>query len=255
MAAHRYWRLDLPPQSISNGTQLSEVQVRTSIGGADIGAAAARTGPFGALADLFDGSNSTEVYAYAGGNAALSLWIAFDFGSPVEIVEVLVRSGTSGGLAPYCLRVRYSDDGAQWAWTAPTFFLAEMGPSATFLASGFAPSDLAGGLSGRALRWSPGVQAAQRRVRVLPLMRHDAVDGGDLRVAGTVMIDGTPAAPASRRVRLFDKISGRLVREMWSAADGTFEFAQVRRGPWLVVVDDHTLTYEADAATEVLAVL
>ena len=55
-------------------------------------------------------------------------------------------------------------------------------------------------------------------------------------------------------MRLFDKVSGRLVRELWSATDGTFEFAQVRRGPWLVVVDDYTLTYEADAATEVLAV-
>lgn len=109
---------------------------------------------------------------------------------------------------------------------------------------------------GSIARLSPGISystgGAQARGAVL---LYSAADSGPFRVAGTVVIDGTPATPARRRVRLFDKASGRLAREQWSGADGAFEFAKVRAGPWLLVVDDYTLTYEADAATEVLAVL
>ena len=82
----------------------------------------------------------------------------------------------------------------------------------------------------------------------------NGADGGAYRVAFTVAIDGTPTTPVRRRVRLFHLSTGRLIREQWSAADGTGEFANVAAGKYLVVTDDYTGTYEAVAATEVSAV-
>lgn len=110
-------------------------------------------------------------------------------------------------------------------------------------------------VAGTAIRLSPWSPALARSALVAGATAHyDTADGGPFRVAGTVVIDGTPATPAARRVRLFDVASGRMVRQQWSASDGTYEFTKLRAGPWMVVVDDHTQTYEADAATQVMAV-
>lgn len=101
---------------------------------------------------------------------------------------------------------------------------------------------------------SPRVRTGGGQMHGL-LVRHDAEDGGAYRVAGTVAIDGSPVTPVSRRVRLFHRLSGRLVRETWSAADGTFAFERIKAGEYLVVTDDHTRTYNAVAADAVQAVL
>lgn len=117
----------------------------------------------------------------------------------------------------------------------------------------FAPplrSDLRG-----AARMSPGALAPQNRLRAVPVLHADAVDGGPFRVAGTVKIDGTPPVPVRRRVRLFDVISGRLVRQVWSDTGGAFSFERVRAGEYLVVSDDYTRAYNAVVADRVLAVL
>lgn len=93
-----------------------------------------------------------------------------------------------------------------------------------------------------------GGRSLGSRLQYLPF------DGGPYRVAGTVKIDGTPAVPVRRRVRLFHRFSGRLLRETWSAPDGTFEFAKVALDTYLVVADDYTGVYEAEAADRVVAV-
>lgn len=106
---------------------------------------------------------------------------------------------------------------------------------------------------GSLARLSPGIQHGRGQVRGA-VLQWDMADSGPYRVAGSVVIDGTPATPVRRRVRLFDVQRGRLAREVWSNLDGTYEFPKVRSGPWLVIVDDYTQTYEADAATMVMAV-
>lgn len=256
MAAHRYWRLELPPLDIGNGVQLSEVQVRTALGGADVSASATKSSSFGAtLTQIFDGNNSTETYFFAGGDPAKSLWIAFDFGAPVELVEVLIRSGTNGGLAPAWMRVRYSDDGVQWSWTAPAFEMAGMGASTVFLASGFTPAVVVDRAVGAALRVSPGVASGPSGARVFgQVMRNDLADGGAYRVAGTVAIDGTPATPVRRRVRLFHRLTGRFIREVWSATDGTFSFEKIALAEYVVLSDDYNRVYNAVVADAVVSV-
>lgn len=66
----------------------------------------------------------------------------------------------------------------------------------------------------------------------------DIDDGGRYRVRGTVTELGVAGA---YRVRLFDRRSGRLLREGWSAADGSYAFPNVayRLQGYFVVAYDH----------------
>lgn len=66
----------------------------------------------------------------------------------------------------------------------------------------------------------------------------DLEDGGSYQITGTVDELGVPGR---YRVRLFDRISGRLIREIWSAADGTYSFQNLAYRPqgYFVVAYDH----------------
>ena len=88
----------------------------------------------------------------------------------------------------------------------------------------------------------PNTRVARTPLRFL---RHDPVDGGPHDVSGVVTIQGAPTVPASRRVRLHDRLSGRPVRETWSAADGTYLFPKLRAGSWYVIGFDHLGNYNA----------
>lgn len=69
-------------------------------------------------------------------------------------------------------------------------------------------------------------------------LTRDIYDGGAYRVTGTVDELGV----AGRyRVRLFDRISGRILRETWSAADGTYAFNHLayRAEGYFAVAHDH----------------
>lgn len=55
----------------------------------------------------------------------------------------------------------------------------------------------------------------------------NAIYGGTGVISGTVKI-GTTAA--KRRVRLYENSTGILIREMWSALDGTYSFTGLNTG-------------------------
>ena len=84
-----------------------------------------------------------------------------------------------------------------------------------------------------------------------PIMRRDMQDGGHGYIAGTVTINGVPA---SRRVRLFDLISGRLIRETWSASNGAYQFDYLALNrEYLVLSHDYQAIYNAVVADRVTA--
>jgi len=66
----------------------------------------------------------------------------------------------------------------------------------------------------------------------------DLQDGGGYRIAGNVTELGVAGA---YRVRLHDKLSGRLIRETWSADDGTYSFENIanRTDGYYLVAHDH----------------
>ena len=81
--------------------------------------------------------------------------------------------------------------------------------------------------------------------------RRDIYDGGGLSITEPVT---RMNSPVSRRVRLCDQRSGRLVREQWSdPVTGLVTFEQLREGPWVLYSLDHTGEFEAVAISDRLA--
>lgn len=66
----------------------------------------------------------------------------------------------------------------------------------------------------------------------------DIYDVGTYRIAGTVDELGVSGA---YRVRLFDRVSGRCLRETWSAANGAYAFQNIayRYRGYFVIAYDH----------------
>jgi hypothetical protein len=77
----------------------------------------------------------------------------------------------------------------------------------------------------------------------------DVYDGGHHRIHGTVTVERTPAR---RRVRLFDARTGRLLRAVWSAADGRYAFDFLAAGrDYVVIAHDHERQFNAVVADAV----
>ncbi|MDO6816408.1 hypothetical protein [Cobetia amphilecti] len=63
-------------------------------------------------------------------------------------------------------------------------------------------------------------------------------------IAGTVL--DIQAQPVSRRVRVHDRITGRIVREAWSGSDGKYRFTDLDpRRAFYVMAFDYTLQQNA----------
>lgn len=80
-----------------------------------------------------------------------------------------------------------------------------------------------------------------------PAFIGDRDHGGDGRIAGTVKEAGAPVdLPVVRRVRLHRKVDGMLIREQWSAMDGSYAFNNILRTQrYYVVGFDHLGNYNA----------
>lgn len=80
-------------------------------------------------------------------------------------------------------------------------------------------------------------------------VRVDLYFGGRYRIVGDVAIDDTPDVPVRRQVRLFDKVTARLVRETWSApGTGAYAFDYIANGRYFVVTHDYLTFYNAVVA-------
>lgn len=90
------------------------------------------------------------------------------------------------------------------------------------------------------------------RLAAQPLLLKDQVDGGVLQISGTTTIAAS-GAPVSRRVRLFDLYSGRLLRQTVSDAAGRYAFTHLRPGQYFVLAHDHTGQFNAVVADRVQA--
>lgn len=263
MAAHRYWALLVTARSgTGNGVAIAEVEMRSSVGGANIatGGTASGTNNVGhPPANAFDGNGATEWSDGATSGNAVRL--SYDFGSAVDVVELVVTTPGAASAypgatyGPAACWVQWSDNGTAWHYGRSAEDLSGLGNAASRTISGVSDQGPAFRRIGLAARVDTGGTVPSGSGRVLGgLQRHDMADGGAYRVAGTVKIDGTPPVPVRRQVRLFDVISGRLVRQTWSALDGTFSFERIRAGEYLVVSADYTRTYNAVVADRVLAV-
>lgn len=119
-SGHRYWRLNATANAnggASGNLALSEVELRESIGGADVtgsGTASASTTTEGSASQAFDNNSSTYWAASAG-----SGWLKYDFGvgQSKNIVEIAITSRAGGTWhiqAPRDFSLEWSDDNSTW---------------------------------------------------------------------------------------------------------------------------------------------
>ena len=261
MPSHRYWGLLLYCRSVSGtlNVSLAELDFRATVGGADMctggtGSAASSDGS-DTPDKAFDNNNAT--YWSRSGNSTIRLW--YDFGSAVSVAEAWFRLPGAGAAKPGAthgplgVQIVGSNDATNWV-PYKTYELTSIANDAEYtVALGSLATSQVQGTAWRLAPGRPGGAPGARRPSIVG--RYDAVDGGTHRVAGTVAIDGTPAVPVRRRVRLFHERTGRLVREVWSNLDGTFEFANLALAEYIVLTDDHTRLYNAVVADKVTAVV
>lgn len=122
MAAHRYWRLFCRVNAgDSSFTGLTEVQMRTTSGGANVcsGGTAISTGTIqaGSAAQCFDGNTTTTLIQWSGNGAGSGFSVGYDFGSgnDKDVVELVVwtdKDAAARGFSEF--DVQYSDDGSTW---------------------------------------------------------------------------------------------------------------------------------------------
>lgn len=241
MAAHKHWSVILTPQS--SWVSVKDIELRTSIGGANAatgGVASASTSDYlsgAAVSAMFDGNAST-----VWGAPLQWVRVAYEFASAVEIVEVSITDHKYVDSRLKSLVLSYSDDGQVWSVMAPSFALPDT--SDTHVLSGFIePTGVTLAAIGLTLdtQWPTGPEGQIST----PALTVDVTDGGPLAISGTVAIDDSPDIPVRRRVRLFEKLTGRLVREAWSGLDGGYSFTHLKNQEYFVLSHDHTNNYNA----------
>jgi hypothetical protein len=88
------------------------------------------------------------------------------------------------------------------------------------------------------------VAARTYKLAPAPSRQKDIYHGGKGQIAGTVTQFGTPDTPYSARVRLHRKTDGMLIREVWSAPDGTYSFDYINENiAYYVCAFDHQGNY------------
>lgn len=153
MATHRYWRLNV---TATDGTYVSfaEIELRESIGGADVTGAGTATASFNEAgntpANAVDNNTTTKWGTY---NQTPPQWWAYDFGAgnAFDIKAVLITPRQDGYYAesPKTFTIDYSDNGTDWT-TAKSIvgYVWANATQRTFLVNDdFAPHDLTGDTS------------------------------------------------------------------------------------------------------------
>lgn len=118
--SHTYWRLTFTHSSY---TKLAEIEMRATAGGADQcsgGTPSASTTYSSNTADkAFD--NNTGTYWESGASSGPH-WVQYQFASPVDVQEVMVRAGNANTEHYSQIKLSYSDDGSTWtdvqSWAA-----------------------------------------------------------------------------------------------------------------------------------------
>ena len=155
-----------------------------------------------------------------------------------------MHSGTGSFPAGKVL-VDYSDDGTNWTTASLSFtsgvgaggsvwtvYFSESSPTAKYLQT--TPRYVLG--------YNPEPQNPRRRLWAKGgYWRWETQTTGGGTISGIVTIENIPG---SRKVRLYRKHDGMLIRETWSAANGAYSFTNIDPAwEYFVVAHDHLRVY------------
>lgn len=272
MAAHLYWGLLVTARAGSgNGVGIAEVEMRATAGGLDqcIGGTAGGVNNVSQPpANAFDNLDATIWHnAATGGNPTR---LSYAFMSAVSVAEILVRNPAATGVGtgfpgaaygPAACWPQWSDDGVTWYYGGPATDLGGLGNADTMLIGGV--SDAPPGpyvFRGGSVVLNPGwpTQPLNAQVRG-SVARIDVEDGGPYRIAGITRKESSPGVFVVypyRRVRLLERLTGRLVREQWSdPVTGAYAFEKIKLREYILLTDDHARFFNAVAADVIVPVL
>ncbi|MBB4845034.1 hypothetical protein HNP55_003580 [Paucibacter oligotrophus] len=257
MGAYRYWRVNLLTGNPNGRTWLRDLELRGVPGGPDL------TVPGGTFTvnsqdvtevglRAIDGDPATAWNSGSPGPAGRVAEGTYDFGVPTVVAEVALLFGSIEYTGPLAGSwVSASNDLQQWTVFGPTFGAGQglvgntLSAVALTVESPLTPAIRAAGRSARLpTSWPAGGPGRARYGQA-----RYGFDVGPYRIAGTVFIDGTPDVPVSRRVRLFDRQSARMVREGWSdPVTGAYAFENLPAAPdgYFVLSHDHTGVFNAE---------
>lgn len=119
MALHRYWRIQAKAIQAGSNFALAEIQMRIVAGGADQtapGGAVLSSSDFAGLPKANAVDDNTATHWATLTNQQIDGWIGYDFGSPIELVEVVLTARNDSSFAQACsiFHVAGSDDGIAW---------------------------------------------------------------------------------------------------------------------------------------------
>jgi hypothetical protein len=212
MAAHTYWRLNIAGTDGGSTLTVAEVQMRTSVGGANAATGGTATASSGTAANAFDGNNSTN-WALSSGTVG---WLQYQFGSAQDIVEIAVTAPSATTTnAPNRWSLQYSDDGSNWTSAAI------VGGQTSWTSNEqrvFTNSSYPVAIGNRTLNpvYMPAVQVTVPAFSTRATLRMEPALQTSPMLTGTVKQNGTNV---SRTVRAYCRLTGEILGE--AVSDGT----------------------------------
>lgn len=257
--AYRYWRVNLRTNNGNGRTWVYDLEMRGSIGGPDL---TVPGGPFTVNAQdntevglrAIDGSTTTAWNSGASPGVPVAIG-TYDFGTPVVIAEIAIRHTSGYDACVWGSWVSASNDGVKWVIFGPSF--GTNGPEA-WTYNALHPVALT-------VEADPGAIRAELRAAALAPtswpassitpyaqikhgMAFAGFDVGPNRIQGTAYVKGTPNTPAYRKIRLHERASGRVVREVWSdpiTGSYVFDKLPLAAEAYYVIVFDHLSVHNA----------
>ena len=255
MAAHKWWRVRATqPNSGSSSLYLLEVaflasitDAVTSTGGVALASAFDASYP---PSKAFDGSTATGSGWWPGTTPTFPVWIGYNHAAAVEVAGVLITTGNSSLDFPNdnWLFLDYSDDGTTWVTAGPLKARDSLSwgiaVARRFAVAPISSSDIVSKFL-QNVRRQYGDQLPQRpharRFAGGGVWRWETQTTGSGTISGIVTIENIPG---SRKVRLYRKHDGMLLRETWSAPNGAYSFSNLDPAwEYFVVAHDHLRVY------------
>lgn len=235
--------------------ELSALSLYDAVGAADAGATLTSShAPIsGTLSNLTDGSTTTMCRFAAADVRAPGFYIQWVLPVAKDVSAVCLGGGSEAVLFPTRFSIQWFDTNL---WTTASNNGTTPWPGIGVLSApqNFGPSFasylvLTAGSSGIVFDKEYSVPSPTMfGVQSSPFL--DAEFGGAGRVYGTVARKNTPAnVPLIRRVRLHISRDGRMIRETWSNADGSYEFKSISMNyEYDTVAWDHETVYRTVVA-------
>lgn len=260
MAAHRFWRLRIPAKlSNQEYVYLGDVYLATSAGGADIVPTATLSSSSATyLVEKLADNNSATYWSSANGTYTGTAgamvggeWVQFEFATAQDIVEMRIRTNTSGTAQwPKDLALFWSDDGKAWtfhrSWNDVVWGTA--GSTVTFDATYLPVGQPAvvrphtrfiGSYEEQPAVPDGRLDRSNTFARFMNWTRPMKISWltGKKRIAGSTTVLGMPKA---RTVHLLLQQNHQIVDTRHTGADGVFEFPFIADLPYTLVGEDRT---------------